>query len=145
MRALIIQSLLSVAWTIAWPHAAAACSIETQAVVFGNVDVTRASEATGKITLECPNTAVFLLSIGSSNDGADRIMAGPQGSVLRYRLYSDANFIQLWGDGGATGSAISGIAGAGSVLEYDIYGRIPEQNLVLPGEYTDLPVVTLTY
>lgn len=122
-----------------------ACSIDAQAMVFGNVDVTRDTTATGLITVDCDLATVFGVSIRSASDGADRIMSGPNGAELRYRLYVDPGFIQEWGDGGATGATVGGNVAAGSSTEYTVYGLIPEQSLVPAGSYTDLPIVILLF
>lgn len=138
----VLLALVLMLFSARW---ASACSVDVEAVVFGNIDLTRSNTANGRITVECPSSAVYALSIRSEHDGADRLMTGPDGRKMRYQLYADPGFVQLWGDGGTTGPSVGGSVAAGSVTEYTVYGRVPKQTLLPAGSYADLPIVTLLY
>lgn len=139
---LITLILASACLPLASAHA---CSVDAEPVAFGSIDLTQTSTGNGRITVNCPAAAVYALSIRSANDGADRIMTGTNGAQIRYRLYVDQGFIQQWGDGGVTGPSVGGNVAAGSVIDYTVFGRIPEQNLQPAGTYSDLPIITLLY
>ncbi len=83
------------------------------------------------------------LSSGQNATGSQRRMVNA-GSFVSYNLYQDAGRTQLWGDGGATGTALSG-TGNGSDQEVIVFGRVPPQPTPAPGTYSDTVQVTITW
>lgn len=126
------------------PPALAACSVDTDPVAFGEIDVTRTSTGTGTVVVRCDTDTSF--AVGISPGGSDpRRMSGPQGSELEYHLFADAGYSIPWGDGQAIGQPRSGRNDGVGATRLTIYGVVPRQPGVLPGAYTDGLQVTLTF
>ncbi len=83
------------------------------------------------------------LSAGQNAAGSQRRMINAA-EYVEYNLYKDSSRTQPWGDGGATGTALSG-TGTGANEELIVYGRVPAQNTPSPGTYTDTVQVTVTW
>ena len=122
-----------------------ACSLDTDAVAFGRVDVMRDSLATGRIILSCPIATAAALTITSASDGTDRLMRSASNRLLRYRLFRDPNHMLAWGDGGSLGQGVGVNLLQPGLLEIDVFAKVPSQPLTWPGDYSDQPIVTLVY
>jgi spore coat protein U-like protein len=88
------------------------------------------------------------LSNGSGT-GADptagasgRKMTGPASALLGYNLYQDSGFSQAWGSSGAF--LLSG-TGTGTQATLTVFGRIPAQQVVAAGSFSDTINVTVTF
>lgn len=83
------------------------------------------------------------LSQGGSNSFTPRQMSSGS-NRLNYNLYLDPNHSRIWGDGtGGTYPWVSSSVGLVNTLT--IYGRIPAQQWVAPGLYTDSLQVTIIF
>ena len=111
-------------------------------VAFGtyNVFTTTADDSTGTITYRCNSTAANIsiaLSDGSSSTFSPRTLR--KGSeVLQYNLYRNAARTTIWGDG-TGGTSVYSLANPpnNSNVNLTIYGRIPAQQDVSAGNYSD--------
>jgi len=126
-------------------RSAAACSLDTDAVAFGRIDVMRDSTAIGRIVLSCPIATTAAVMITSPADGSDRLMHSASNRVLRYKLYRDPSHVLAWGDGGSLGPGVGVTLLEGGRLELDVHAKVPSQPSTLPGDYSDQPIVTLIY
>jgi spore coat protein U-like protein len=149
-RALMTRTLLRVTigaalWllsaTSAWAQAAS-CTISVTSVAFGNYNVftTTADDSTGTITYRCNSTAMNIsisLSDGSSSTYSPRTLR--KGSeILQYNLYRNAARTTIWGNGtGGTSVYTSANPANNTNINVTIYGRIPAQQDVSAGSYTD--------
>jgi len=141
--------------------AVADCSVSSTGVAFGIYDPTTAAatDSTGNLTLVCTHVSgggqrvnySVALSAGSSGTFTQRWMRSGM-STLNYNLFDTAARARIWGDGSAGTAVISdGFAvgpGQGNnrrEVVYPIYGRIPAQQAVATGNYSDTIVVTLTF
>ena len=61
---------------------------------------------------------------------------------LLYHLYSDSAGGTVWGNTDATGKAITA---DGTAQDFTAYGRIPKNQTVSSGSFSDSVLVTLTY
>ena len=111
-------------------------------VAFGNYNVftTTADDSTGTITYRCNSTATNIsisLSDGSSSTFSPRTLR--KGSeVLQYNLYRNAARTTIWGDGtGGTSVYYAANPPNNSNVNVTIYGRIPAQQDVSAGNYSD--------
>jgi spore coat protein U-like protein len=142
-------------------RAVADCSVSSTGVAFGIYDptATAATDSTGNLTLVCTYVSgggqrvnyTVALSTGYSGTFTQRWMRGGP-STLNYNLFDTAARARIWGDGSAGTVVISdGFAvgpGQGNnrrEVVYPIYGRIPAQQAVDTGNYSDTIVVTLTF
>lgn len=111
------------------------------AVAQGTVDGVAVNST---IQIECSPNLVLKLSIGAgshaSNGNVQRNLAGPNGKLIPYQLYSDAARTQALGVGNVVSTTVSG------TVRVPIYGRVTLSGSgTLPGTYTDVAQVTLTY
>lgn len=83
------------------------------------------------------------LSAGQNASGSQRRMINA-GEYVAYNLYQDSGRTEPWGDGGATGTVLSG-TGTGANEEVIVYGRVPSQDTPSPGTYTDTVQVTIAW
>jgi spore coat protein U-like protein len=137
------------------------CSVSSTGVAFGIYDptTTAATDSTGNLTLVCTHVSgggqrvnySVALSTGSSGTFTQRWMRSGT-STLNYNLFDTAARARIWGDGSAGTALISGgfAVGPGQgnnrrEVVYPIYGRIPAQQAVATGNYSDTIVVTLTF
>lgn len=83
------------------------------------------------------------LNAGQNASGGQRRMINA-GAYVAYNLYQNSGRSLPWGDGGATGSVLSG-TGTGNNEEVIVYGRVPSQTTPSPGTYTDTVQVTIAW
>jgi spore coat protein U-like protein len=147
MTRTIVHVLIGIAiWllssTSAWAQLPPSCTISVTSVAFGtyNVFTTTAVDSTGTITYQCNSKATNIsisLSDGSSTTYSPRTLR--KGSeILQYNLYSDAARTTVWGDGTAGTSVYTNANPPNnSNVTVTVYGRIPAQQDVSAGSYTD--------
>jgi spore coat protein U-like protein len=137
------------------PRAARAttCSItQVVAVAFGTYDPMSPTpnDAAGSVSVLCTGTVlptvVLTLNTGVSNSFGQRTMTGPS-TPMNYNLYTDANRTFIWGDGLLDGTVSWTIIGLvlGFTSTVPIYGRIPAQQTVIPGMYSDSITITANF
>jgi spore coat protein U domain-containing protein, fimbrial subunit CupE1/2/3/6 len=106
-------------------------------------------EASTTLQLRCAPGVRFILS---ANDGAapgaqSRQMTSAsshQDAALRYNLYTDSDFQQVWSSAGRGPVQGTG-GGADSPQTVTVFGRIPAGQTPPLGSYTDAVTVTLTF
>lgn len=144
-RTLLRVAIAAAIWLLsaqsAWAQAAS-CTISVTSVAFGNYNVftATADDSTGTITYRCNSTAANIsisLSDGSSSTYSPRTLR--KGSeILQYNLYRNAARTTVWGDGtGGTSVYTSANPPNNTNVSVTIYGRIPAQQDVSAGSYTD--------
>ena len=144
-RALGRAAIVAAVWLLSTASASAqapSCTISVTSVAFGtyNVFTTTADDSTGTITYRCNSTAANIsiaLSDGSSSTFSPRTLR--KGSeVLQYNLYRNAARTTIWGDG-TGGTSVYSLANPpnNSNVNLTIYGRIPAQQDVSAGNYSD--------
>lgn len=141
--------------------AAIGCNVSSTGAGFGDYDplATSADDSTASVSVTCtrvifqdPFSVSYTLSLsrgsGSTTFAPRRLRSGP--NRLNYNLFRDAARAQVWGD--ATGSTfvVSGTASFNwfqttQTNTHTAYGRLPAQQDVVPGAYSDTIVVTITY
>ena len=152
-RALSAAALLA-GCSIPGAASAVTCSVSTQSANFGVYNPLLAAPAstTGIIDVACTCSVLdciafgYRLDIGAGQSGntADRRMRAAD-KQLRYNLYADASYSTIWGSGSGGMSVIYLIALFGSKQTSVVYARAPASQIVPPGAYSDMPVVTITY
>jgi spore coat protein U-like protein len=140
----------------------ATCSVAATGVNFGVYDISVAApnDSTGNVAVTCsyvpPGGATDVnvqASLGPGNSGSysPREMGfGP--ARLNYNLYLDSARSSIWGNGlSGTGIATGdlrvgpGIGNGTRSAEFPVYGRVPAQQVVGMGSYSDTIVVTVTF
>ena len=138
------------------------CSVAATGVSFGAYDISLATpnDSIGDVTVTCtylpPGGATGMniqasLSPGMSGSYSPRQMAfGPE--RLNYNLFLDAARTSIWGNGlSGTGIATAsftvgpGVGNGTRSAQFPVYGRVPAQQVVGMGAYSDTIVVTVTF
>jgi spore coat protein U-like protein len=136
------------------PLSLCSCTTTATGVSFGSYDptTTQARTTTGNVQVHCTLLVALAgsftidLSTGGSNSYAGRVLRNGASS-LRYNLFIDNAFSQIWGNG-TGGSANVSQSFAGLLLldsTSTIYGRIDPSQNVPAGTYSDTIVVTVSY
>ena len=140
----------------------ATCSVAATGVSFGAYVISLATptDSSGNVTVTCtyvpPGGAtsvdiVTSLSTGISGSYSPRQMAsGPD--RLNYNLFLDATRISTWGNG-LSGTSVAtagftvgpGVGNGTRSAAFPVYGRLPAQQAVAMGNYSDTIVVTVTF
>ena len=128
---------------LAWP-ALADCTVALSPVSFGVIDPTGETSGTGEVVVRCDVAGSFSVAIAGGGSGTRR-MTGPGGSRLDYRLYSDSGRSIPWGDGLSQGAPVGAASDGQGPRRLTIYGTVPKQSGVAPGEYADSIQVTLAF
>ncbi len=124
--------------------AAATCTFTTASVLFGSYNVLATSplDGTGTVSGHCSRSdpVTIALSAGDSGSTSQRYMK--YGSApLDYNLYQTSAHSIIWGTG--TSALTSTFTTTTSTVT--IYGRIPAQQDVSAGSYSDSIVATISY
>jgi len=125
------------------PASAATCSVSTAGVAYGSYDTLASTplDGVGAINVSCDASTSFAVALSSGNGSfAQRLMTAGT-SQLGYNLYTDATRTIVWGDG-ISGSTVSA---TGTAVDLSIYGRIPAQQNVTAGVYSDTITITVSY
>ena len=144
MRWLIAIPLLFSAFSLLASPALGACQVDTKPVTFGVVDVGNRNDSNGEIVLNCSIGTSFAIGLSSNGSSSARAMAGPNGGRLAYDLFTDRTRAMRWGDGGGD-SEVTGSSDGESASRFTIYGRVPSQDPVPPGAYSDVLTVSVTF
>lgn len=142
-NAAVVTANLTVKLTIS-----SSCTITTPADLdFGNTSsIATDVPQTSTFTVTCSLTTPFWVGLGSGQNSASvtaRKMKRTAGTELvDYSLTTDPSHVTNWGDTQATG--VSGVGTAAPEI-MTIYGIVPGQTTPVPGNYTDVVTVTLTY
>lgn len=96
------------------------------------------------IQLQCPSNTQWQLGLsnGLNNVGTTRRMRN-QSNYVRYELYQDSSRTKRWGNTANT-DTYTGTGGANTIV-VPVYGKVPVQNNVPAGSYSDTITVTLSY
>lgn len=125
-----------------------ACIVTASPLVFGNYDPTAstATDASTSVLVTCTNGTAYNVGLnqggGSGATVATRKMTSG-GNTMSYSLYQDAGRSSLWGN--TVGSDTVAGTATGLPVTHNVYGRIPAQQSVHQGAYSDTITVTVTY
>ena len=137
---------------LAAPAAAMTCSFTSVVgVAFGAYDVFSATplDSTGSVTFLCtggsPGPITIDLGTGAGTFGQRTLINGA--SSLGYNLYLSATRTgSVWGDGTSSTAHYGPTTPTlDSETTVTVYGRVPAQQNVAAGGYSDTVVVTITY
>jgi spore coat protein U-like protein len=145
-RILVRGAMVAGTWllstTSVFAQLAPSCTISVTSVAFGsyNVFTTTPQDSTGTITYRCNAAAANIsiaLSDGSNGTFSPRTMRNGT-EVLDYNLYQNAARTNIWGDGTGGTSIYAQVNPQNNQnVSVTVYGRIPAQQDVSAGNYTD--------
>jgi spore coat protein U-like protein len=126
------------------------CDIIANDLEFGDYNpVTAANlDAATTLSLTCTNGTAYNVALnigtGTGASTATRYMANGGGTdFLGYTLYRNAGRTQLWGS--TIGADTLSGTGSGAAANIDVFARIPMNQAVPSGEYTDTITVTVSW
>jgi spore coat protein U-like protein len=124
------------------------CTIQTTPVLFGDYNVLSATPktTTGTVTYQCTLgvNIIVTLSRGSSAAFDPRTMRNGS-EVLSYNLYREATYQTIWGDGTGGSQTYTALAALLVPVTVTVYGRVPAQQNVAAGGYSDSVVATIIF
>lgn len=140
----ILAQLALVCWPVTRAYAVNCSFSSAPSVAFGSYSTTDTSptDSVGTVNITCdknPN-GVAKFSAGSGTFAQRRMTNGA--NILNYNLYTTSAMTQVWGDGSA-GTGTVQFKTTNNALS--VYGRIPAQQNVVPGLYSDSLVVTISF
>lgn len=129
--------------------AQAACSVDPTPVAFGvyspfNVAPT---DTAGTLRVTCSTATVgytVLLSAGGAGSYSPRRLSGGA-HTLSYNLYTDPLRTMVWGDGSAGTASVTGAFALPGAIDHTVYGRLPAQQNVGAGVYSDTITATINF
>lgn len=139
-----LRVLIGLIMTLSAAPLFANCTVNAGSVVFGDYDTLsqQALDGAGTISVSCSPATSYSLALSTGGGSyAQRELAGI-GSVLDYNLYTSVSRSIVWGDGSGSSATVSG---EGDSANHTVYGRIPAQQNVKAGSYSDSIVVTVTF
>lgn len=153
---------LAAAAIAAAPFAAAAksCSVAPGLMSFGLYDTILATstDTTVIVLVSCtpglsdPLTTPYTITIAGTGNAGDtvRAVSNGSGSQLYYQMYKDAARSVVWGNGGSSGSGVTGSVTSSAPLApaqrmHSAYARMPGRQNAPPGIYSGTLLVTVDY
>jgi len=125
----------------------ATCRLTTTAVGFTNYDGLSgaATDGQGSLGVTCTQSAPYTIALDAGAHAAlatagARAMINATGQHLDYNLYSDSARGTLWG-----GTVTVPGSGNGAIQTVNVYGRVPANQSVPAGSYSDTVQVTVTF
>lgn len=157
----IAAAVLVANWACAWTVAAqtqtatgtltvtatveSSCSISGGTLAFGAYGSGQSTDLDGQGQINytnCPaGTLTFDLDNGQNANGTQRRMKSGN-NFLQYEIFRNAGRTIRWGSGSEANAQQLLQAGNGSV---PVYGRIPRNQAVPPGSYSDTITITLRF
>lgn len=125
------------------------CTVEADDLVFGAYDpfAGTALDEEGEVRVHCTKGTDYDIGLdeGENPDVEQRRMSHEtEGEeFLDYELYSDPGRESRWGDTSGTDTVSD--TGTGSVQAHPVYGRIPAEQNVEAGNYSDTISVTVSF
>ena len=127
------------------------CDVSTSLFAFPAYDVFTISstDTQGQIMVQCEPGTPFQLKLNAGlyaggNFNAREMQSASNRSPLRYNLFLDPSYSQIWGDGQGSSLFYRGL-GSVSPLQIPVFGRIPAAQNVGAGQYSDSVVVTIEW
>ncbi len=148
------------ACAIANSAAAAPCNtvanpptVSATTLAFGTYDASASAADTsnGTVTVRCvsatrtlPTFTVTLSRGGATTYTGRRMTFGA--NILTYNIYTTSAYSVIWGDGtSGTGVQNYNAVALLNTISYTTFGRVPANQFVSAGSYTDSITVTVTY
>lgn len=132
----------------------ASCAVHTNDLAFGTYNPlgTGALDSQTTVGVECTKTTAYTVALSYGIHGgnaAARLMQDTNGNQLQYNLFADAGRTQVWNGtctGGNTCASGTGTGpGTAHIHWFDVYGEVPHQNGIVPGQYSDTITVSVTF
>lgn len=138
------------------PAGAFNCNVNATGLNFGSYDVFSPlpADATGTVMVECnippqhqqaPLVVTISLSPGVSGSFAPRAMQSAGPDRLYYNLFTNPSMSSVWGDGGGNSVVQTAFVTRDTPWQATIFGRIPPQQNVRAGSYSDSITISIDW
>ncbi len=140
--------VIALAGLLCAPHAgeicaqSAVCEIEITSLDFGFYRSSGVSSA-GTLRVRCAEPIHYTIAVSPGESGSfrPRRMTGPHGLTFEYNLFTSSTYQEVWGDGSADTSTVSGTGNQ----TFTLYGLVPGGQQPAAGEYREHLVITLSH
>jgi len=133
------------------PVFAVHCDVSTPVFSFPSYDVLSisATDSSGQITVQCDPGQPYQIKLNaglyaSGNFNIREMQSAETRTPLRYNLFLDPSYSQIWGDGQGASLFYRGI-GSIAPQRIPIFGRINPSQRVGAGQYSDSIIVTIEW
>tara|TARA_B110000908_G_C10236861_1_gene443841 strand:- start:159 stop:686 length:528 start_codon:yes stop_codon:yes gene_type:complete len=125
---------------------ARACTINVTGVNFGSYDVfsNAAQHSAGNIGVNCASSVGYTIALGAGSGTFTQRVLSSGAHSFNYNLFTAANRALVWGDA-TNGSATLSGSGTGVRVNHVVHGRIPSNQNVRAGIYSDTVTVVITF
>lgn len=125
------------------------CVVSNATMNFGTYDPAGANsnqdlKALGNISVKCTagTSATISLSSGNQGSGASRAMMSADGKDrLSYQIYTDSNNSTVWNET----NKVNYVASSANQANLNVYGKIPANQQVSDGVYSDTVNVVVNF
>lgn len=128
------------------------CSVGSSSISFSNMGDPSNTPGAGVVTVKCTTGTPFDIDLGQGTGGsaAYRVLKGAKGGTVKYNLYVDTNYSNVWGSTMTGGKTFAGWQqqriGTGAGDSIPVYGLIAAgQGNAAPDSYIDTVAVTISY
>ena len=123
------------------------CILQTASDLnFGSTGIINANiDQSSTLVVQCTNGTPYNVALNYGANGtsaATRAMTAGGTDQVKYALFRDVARTIPWGN---TATDAYSDTGKGSTVQIPVYGRVPAQNAVAPGNYSDTITVTVNY
>jgi spore coat protein U-like protein len=139
MKALFFLQVFLIASVLQAQHLR--CMVSVPNLEFGNYTGAAVTSGVTPLSVTCPNSTSYTVSLRPSSGQAAPSMNGPHGYQLRYRLYRNASRSLPWGDNEGVDTVSS--SGTGNTQTFNIYPSVAAAQPIPSGTYTDTLNVTV--
>jgi spore coat protein U domain-containing protein, fimbrial subunit CupE1/2/3/6 len=116
------------------------CTVSATPLNFGSATLSSNVDATATISVTCGSGNGYSVTLGDGQHSVGSGMLASSSGLVEYSLYTDSNRSAAWF--GAT--AVPG-TGTGSAQSIPVYGRVPASTGTVPGSYSDVVQIIVTY
>ncbi len=141
-----LRIALAIALLASTATAHAACSVSSPGLNFGNYDPSSSFDklGAGTITVNCSLATIYTVALSAGQGTFAQRTLKNGASTLNYNVYIDPTRLLVWGDGSSLTSVNPGV-GTGLDGTFTAYGKMPAQQNVRVGTYTDSMVITVAF
>lgn len=132
------------------------CNVSATTLDFGNINpLDGAQAAEGEVTVDCTGLAELFPSIlvrmqaGAYGTITARKMQSTAGNLLDYNIYTNDQYVTVWGDGTTGGQPVSVSGGVLALGHWTVSrlvnGVVSPTTATQPGDYNDTVVVRIDW
>jgi len=125
------------------------CNVVSASLNFGTYDpITSLTDKTvlGDIQINCNGAVAVTIRLAVGQGTFSSRTMSSSGHTVKYNVYADAGYTQVWGDGTSGTVTVPFTFSASGTQTIAVYGKIPKgQTSSIPGTYTATPQVTVSW